>query len=177
MIILSSLQVQISRLSSMLLHLCEWFNCMVTSPPSFTKKSLSKFYNSTDLQRHVSLTSIRVLLRRVLVNSAILRDCNAKFHLLAGEGSGMVNSVAVVPTTSIRVKESPCILVSPSTASMTTTPRLSGTAVEVDKDGAAVLGNALDNIRHQSSAAEDGCLACGGSRPALAATTQLSKPL
>ena len=44
----------------------------------------------------------------------------------------MVNSLAVVPTTSIRVKESPYILASPSTASMTTTPRLNGTALEVD---------------------------------------------
>ena len=51
------------------------------------------------------------------------------------------------------------------------------TKAQRDKDGTAVLGNALDNIRHQSSAAEDGCLACGGSRPALAATTQLSEPL
>ena len=85
-------------------------------PPSFTKKNLSKFYNSTDLQRQVSLTSLRVLLRRILVNSTILRDCSAKFHLLTEEGSGMVSSVAIVPrTTSIRVRDSPCILASPST--------------------------------------------------------------
>ena len=89
MSILSSLQVQISRLSPMLLHLCEWFNCMVTS--------------------------LRVLLRRILVNSTILRGCSAKFHLLTEEGSGMVSSVAIVPRrTSIRVRESPCILASPS---------------------------------------------------------------
>ena len=174
MSILSSPQVQTSRLPPTLLHPCERFNSTVTSHRILLRRVL---VNSTDLQRHVSLTPPRALPRRVLVNSAILRDRSAKFHLLAGEGNGMVNSLAVVPTTSIRVKESPCILVSPSTASMTTTPRLSGTALEVDKDGAAVLGNALDNIRHQSSAAEDGCLACGGTRPALAATTQLSKPL
>ena len=90
MSILSSLQVQISRLSPMLLYLCEWFNCMVTS--------------------------LRVLLRRILVNSTILRDCSAKFHLLTEEGSGVVSSVAIVPrTTSIRVRDSPCILASPST--------------------------------------------------------------
>ena len=44
----------------------------------------------------------------------------------------MLSSLAVVPTTSIRVKESPYILASHSTASMTT-PRLNGTALEVDK--------------------------------------------
>ena len=44
----------------------------------------------------------------------------------------MLSNLAVVPTTSIRVKESPYILASHSTASMTT-PRLNGTALEVDK--------------------------------------------
>ena len=69
------------------------------------------------------------------------------FQLLTEEGSGMVSSVAIVPrTTSIRVRESPCILASPLTTSMTTTPKLSGTALEMDKDDAAVLSNALDQL-------------------------------
>jgi len=55
----------------------------------------------------------------------------------------MMSSGAIVPrTTSIRVRESPCILASPSTTSMTTTPRLSGTAL----DDAAVLSDALDQL-------------------------------
>ena len=72
---------------------------------------------------------------------------NAKFHLLTEDGSGMMSSGAIEPrTTSIRIRESPCILASPSTTSMTTTPRLSGTALEMDKDDAAVLSNALDQL-------------------------------
>ena len=82
MIILSSLQV---------LHLCEWFNCMVTSPPSFLQ-----FYG-------IATPSFIYLQGLHDDDTKTQRDCR----------------------------------------------------------GAAVLGNALDNIRHQSSAAEDGCLACG----------------
>ena len=59
----------------------------------------------------------------------------------------MMSSGAIVPrTTSIRVRELPCISASPSTTSMTTTPRLSGTALEMDKDDAAVLSDALDQL-------------------------------
>ena len=69
----------------------------------------------------------------------------------------MMSSGAIVPrTTSIRVRESPCILASPSTTSMTTTPRLSGTALEMDKDDAAVSATLwtsstrwLINCRHR----------------------------
>ena len=157
MSILSSPQVQTSRLPPTLLHPCERFNSTVTSHRILLRRVL---VNSTDLQRHVSLTPPPSLTKK-----GLSKLCNStgpqrqvSFTCWRGQWDG----------------EQPCCR-----ADNVDTGQ--GVALHIGKPFNGLHDDDTKAQRdcpgggHQSSAAEDGCLACGGSRPALAATTQLSK--